>query len=130
MASNVPLGQVRDVVIAYILGRCEGAAGVASVIFRWGGLVGSLTGPQEVAQEECILSAQKVVAESGEDNRFWLRVLKGLYDMDVITEDAVFAWYKSSASRKVGGEAGKKLWVGAKPFVEALMEDSDEEESD
>lgn len=89
-----------------------------------------MTGPQEAAQEECILSAQKVVAESGEDNRFWLRVLKGFYDMDVITEDAVFAWYKSPASRSVGGEGGKKLWAGAKPFVEALMEESDEEESD
>lgn len=101
------------------------------MIARWGGLISSLTGSEEEEMSAGLLCAQKYVAENGGDLRFFSRVLKAFYEQDVVTEEAVFAWYKSAASRNVGGEAGKKLWAGAKPFVEALLEeDSDEDESD
>jgi translation initiation factor eIF-2B subunit epsilon len=131
MASNVPLGQVRDVVISFILARCETTASVPAIIKRWGGLVGSLTGNQEEAMADSILTVQRVVAESGKETNFFLRVLKGFYEQDVVSEEAVFGWYKSAAARMTGGEAGRELWSGSKPFVQFLMESSsDEEESD
>ncbi|GAA5949819.1 hypothetical protein JCM21900_004211 [Sporobolomyces salmonicolor] len=134
MASNVPLGEVRAVVIPYILARCDGANGAAAVLDRWGGLIANLTGEQEEAMVDCVLVAQKYVAqEGGGDLRFWLRVLKGFYETDVVTDEAVFAWYKSGKARATAGEAGKALWAGSRPFLEALQdddEDSDEENSD
>lgn len=138
MASNVPLGQVRDVVISYLIGKCrEGTTtGVAGLIERWGGLISSLTGDQVDAMRDCILRSQVVVAEEKGGNPvdvgFFLRLLKGFYEQDVVSEEAVLEWYKSAESRNVAGEAGKKLWTGAKPFVEWLMQEdeSDEEEED
>ncbi|GAA5909439.1 hypothetical protein JCM5296_000571 [Sporobolomyces johnsonii] len=134
MASNVPLGEVRAVVIPYILARCDGANGAAAVLDRWGGLIANLTGEQEEAMVDCVLVAQTYVAhEGGGDLRFWLRVLKGFYETDVVTDEAVFAWYKSGKARATAGEVGKALWAGSRPFLEALQEDdedSEEEDSD
>lgn len=126
MASNVPLGEVRDVVIPFILKRCNGAGGVATTIERWGGLISSLTGNQQDAMADSLLAVQRFVIEhSAGDLRFFLRVLKAFYEEDVVTEEAVFAWYQSKSSRD-GGEM-MKLWTGAKPFVEALTAESESE---
>ena len=80
---------------------------------------------------DSILTVQRVVAESGKETNFFLRVLKGFYEQDVVSEEAVFGWYKSAAARTTGGDVGRELWSGSKPFVQFLMESSsDEEESD
>jgi translation initiation factor eIF-2B subunit epsilon len=82
---------------------------------------------------DCLVLAQKFIAEEAQgDMRFWLRVLKGFYETDVVTDDAVFGWYKSVKARNTAGEVGKALWQGSRPFLEALQEDddSDEEEED
>jgi translation initiation factor eIF-2B subunit epsilon len=134
MASNVPLGRVREFVIPYILSRCDGT-NVSETIARWGGLVANLTGEGEDAMKDCLLIAQKFVAEramagAAPDLRFFLRVLRGFYDEDVVSDEAAFAWYKSVEARSVGGEAGRTLWAGSKPFLEALAEDSDDEEEE
>lgn len=126
MASNVPLGEVRDVVIPFILKSCDGPNGIASVIERWGGLIASLTGNQEEAMSDTLLSVQKFVLEvKNGDVRFFLRTLKAFYEEDVVTEEAVFAWYKSKPSRMGAGNLA--LWNSAKPFVEALAEESETE---
>lgn len=137
MASNVPLGEVREFVIPYILERCgEGAKDASAVLDRWGGLVANLTGDQEPAMEHCLLIAQRWIAgewarESEQvDVRFFLRVLKGFYETDVVTDEAAFGWYKSAEARTVGGEKGRALWAGSKPFLEAIAEDSDSEEDE
>lgn len=131
MASNMPLAIVRDFVIPYVLEKCVTSAGVKGMITRWGGLVSSLTGSEESEMAAGLLCAQRYVAEKkGGDLKFFSLVLRGFYEEDVVTEEAVLSWYKSKAARMVPGE-GKKLWDGAKPFIEALMEeDSDEDESD
>lgn len=132
MASNVPLGQVRELVIPYILARCDGANNASAVMERWGGLVGNLTGDQDEAMQDCLVIAQKWISEQpGPANvRFFLRVLKGMYEEAGVTDEAVFAWYKSVAARTTGGEIGKALWAGSKPFLEALAEDSDDEDDE
>lgn len=137
MASNVPLGEVRQFVIPYILERCgEGAKDASAVLDRWGGLVANLTGDQEEAMEHCLLIAQRWIAEEWAkeseqvDVRFFLRVLKGFYETDVVTDEAAFGWYKSTEARSVGGEKGRVLWAGSKPFLEAIAESSDDEEDD
>ncbi|KAK4703891.1 translation initiation factor eIF-2B subunit epsilon, partial [Phenoliferia sp. Uapishka_3] len=132
MASNVPLGQVRDVVVPFVLAKASDATKVPALIKRWGGLIESLTGEQEDAMRDTLISAQKFAASrEGEDKHLILwfqRVLKAFYEEDIVSDDAVFAWYKFPLARTVGGEKGRKLWVGAKPFIEALAEDSDEED--
>ncbi|GAA6034875.1 hypothetical protein JCM8097_009345 [Rhodosporidiobolus ruineniae] len=131
MASNVALGEVRAVVIPYVLKRCDGAARAAEVLERWGGLVANLTGDQEEAMVDCLVVAQRFVAtEGGADVRFWLRVLKGFYETDVVSDEAVFGWYKSVKARTTGGEEGKKLWAASRPFLEAIQEDDDDDEED
>ena len=127
MASNVPLDKVREVVIPFILKRCVDANGVASIIERWGGLITSLTASQEDAMIDSLHSVQKfVVQQQGGDKRFFLRVLKGFYEEDVVSEEAVFKWYKSKQARD--GEGELALWNSAKPFVEALAEEESESE--
>lgn len=135
MASNVPLGQVRELVVPYILARCgPNGANAAATLERWGGLIANLTGDQEEAMEHCIVVAQAWVAEQQPtapvDVRFFLRVLKGFYETDVVTDDAAFAWYKSAAARTTAGERGRALWTGSKPFLEAIAADSDDEDED
>ncbi|GAA5835110.1 hypothetical protein JCM9279_007202 [Rhodotorula babjevae] len=133
MASNVPLGEVRAVVIPYVLRRCEGAAGASTLLARWGGLLANLTGEQEEAMVDSLLAAQDFVATEGEgDARLWLRVLKGFYETDVVSDEAVFVWYKDPRARSTAGDEGKKLWAASRPFLEAIQDDddSDEEEDD
>ncbi|POY72520.1 hypothetical protein BMF94_4346 [Rhodotorula taiwanensis] len=137
MASNVPLNEVRAVVVPYVLRRAGGAAGAADTLDRWGGLIASLTGDQDDAMVDCVLRAQEFVAAGDIDSgvapgdvRMWLRVLKGFYENDVVSDDAVFAWYKSVDARKVGGDEGRKLWAASRPFLEAIQDDDDDEDDD
>ncbi|GAA5998409.1 translation initiation factor eIF2B catalytic subunit epsilon [Rhodotorula paludigena] len=131
MASNVDLGEVRRVVVPYVLRRCGGAAGAGAVLARWGGLVANLTGEQEDAMVDCLLVAQEFVATEGAgDARFWLRVLKGFYETDVVSDEGVFAWYKSAKARATAGDEGKKLWGASRPFLEAIQEDEDDDEDE
>ncbi|GAA5946869.1 hypothetical protein JCM3765_002052 [Sporobolomyces pararoseus] len=131
MASNVDLGQVRAIAVPYLLKRCDGATNATETIERWGGLIANLTGDSEEAMMDCLVLAQKFIAEEAKgDMRFWLRVLKGFYETDVVTDDAVFSWYKSVKARNTAGEVGKALWQGSRPFLEALQEDDDSEEEE
>ncbi|SGY47010.1 BQ5605_C001g00486 [Microbotryum silenes-dioicae] len=132
MASNVPLTKVRQVVIPFVLKNCLVEADKTLIVLeRWGGLIANLTAEQEEGMKDSLLIAQRWVAEQVEDEkegmRMWLRVLKAFYEADVVDDESVFAWYKSSEARTVGGEVGRKLWAGAKPFLEAIAQDSDED---
>ncbi|GAA5905565.1 translation initiation factor eIF2B catalytic subunit epsilon [Sporobolomyces salmoneus] len=131
MASNVDLGQVRAIAVPYLLKRCDGATNATETIDRWGGLIANLTGDSEEAMMDCLVLAQTFIAEEAKgDMRFWLRVLKGFYETDVVTDDAVFGWYKSVKARTTAGEVGKTLWQGSRPFLEALQEDDDDSEEE
>lgn len=133
MASNVDLAEVRKIVIPYLLRRAErNSAAVPALVARWGGLVSSLTGEGERAMVHCLLEVQRFVAVQLEgDMRFFLLTLKGFYEEDVVTDDSVFAWYKDPRAREVGEEAERKLWAGARGFVEMIAEsDSDEDDED
>jgi len=132
MASNVDLSEVRKIVIPYLLRRAErNSALVPQLVERWGGLVSSLTGEGEGAMVHCLLEVQRFVATQLDgDMRFFLLTLKGFYEEDVVTDDAVFAWYKDPQAREVGDEAGRKLWAGARGFVEMIAESDDDSEDD
>jgi translation initiation factor eIF-2B subunit epsilon len=131
MASNVPLGEVRAVVVPYVLERCDGANNAAATLERWGGLIANLTGESEEAMVDCLLLAQEHVAIAGEaDVRFWLRVLKGFYETDVVSDEGVFAWYKSAKARATAGDEGKKLWAASRPFLEAIQDDDSDDDSE
>lgn len=133
MASNVDLAEVRKIVVPYLLRRAErNSALVPQLVERWGGLISSLTGEGEGAMVHCILEAQRFVATQLDgDMRFFLLTLKGFYEEDVVTDDSVFAWYKDPRAREVGDDMGRKLWAGARGFVEMIAEsDSDDDEDD
>lgn len=131
MASNVALGEVRAVVIPYVLERCDGAANAAATLERWGGLIANLTGESEEAMVDCLLVAQEHVAVAGgADVRFWLRVLKGFYETDVVSDEGVFAWYRSAKARATAGDEGKKLWAASRPFLEAIQDDDSDDDSE
>lgn len=139
MASNVPLEKVREVVVPFLLNKGVTSSGsdVGKTIERWGGILANLTGEEQSSMKHCLKLSQKWCSEQsgpGGELRFFLKVLKGFYEEDVVNEDAVFEWYKSEEARNsIGGEKGKELWKGSKVFIEALMQDDDsdeEEESD
>lgn len=139
MASNVTLGRVREVVIPFILKRCQGlsAEALAEMIERWGGLITSLTGENEEAMMDCLFSAQKYMMEitattpaTINELKFFLRILKSFYEEDIVSEEAVFGWYKSKLSRGMGvGADGTSnyFWQGSKGFVTALAEAEDDD---
>lgn len=140
MASNVTLGRVREVVIPFILKRCQGlsAEALSELIERWGGLISSLTGENEDAMIDCLFSVQKYVMDSiaattptTNELKFFLRILKSFYEEDIVSEDAIFGWYKSKLSRGMGttGEVTNSFWSGSKGFVTALAE-AEEDDSD
>lgn len=55
-------------------------------------------------------------------------VLHCLYEEDVVSEDAVFKWFKDNSGEDP--DFGMSLRKKVKPFLEWLQEDSDDDESD
>lgn len=141
MASNVSLGEVRDVVVHFLCMRFEKgcapdvamkerAKGMSALVGRWGPLLEALGQMGEEEMVGSILSLQKWCSEDESRVRRFPLWLKVFYEEDVVDGDAVIEWWKVSGTEAAGGEPGKKARELAMPLVKALAEDSSEEESD
>ncbi|TIB31051.1 hypothetical protein E3P84_03074 [Wallemia ichthyophaga] len=135
MASNVPLGEVRKVVVDFCLSKVETEAGegvqaykaVEDVLGRWAPLVVEMT--KEDQTHTVLLAQQFCAIHHASHANIFLAVLRALYEYEIVTEDAFFAWYKLDQARADGGI--KSLWDKSRRFIEALLEaESESEESE
>jgi len=141
MASNVPLEQVKDAVIATLVDRIanigEAGAGqrqaVHGVLARWGQLINRLGGANPVEtihmlQRHCVFSPR--VSLFGQ-------ILAALYQYDVVDEEDIHAWHHSTAARGLDAKQAdeqdslKKTWlVGGQLIAQLAQQSSDEDESE
>ena len=83
------------------------------------------------AQADCLEAVEDFCVGNEAMERVASKVLHLLYDIDVVSEDAILKWYEGETDavevRSKGFGAGFRK--GVKPFIEWLQE-SEEEESD
>lgn len=141
MASNVPLHRVRQLVLPYLCDQVKISPAaktmkevfepIETVFERWGGLLRSLTGDGESAQADAILDLQKWCSGKTPKEAKWFALfLKAMYDEDIVTEEAIVAWFKHPQSRTIGDEMGKIARESGKKYLESLMEEDDDDEDE
>lgn len=144
MSTNVPLSEVRKIVVEQVLSRCDATDSrkTASWLDRWSGLVSAVTtGSGEQEGKEVIDVMQSYCASHGNGSMMGLFVplMKKFYNDDVLSDEAIIAWWKSPSSRDggYGGVEGAgarerrvELRRRGEAVVRAVVEDSDEEDED
>ena len=73
------------------------------------------------AQSDCLSALETFCLDESHFLPIVAKIIHILYDKEIVSDEAVFKWFKNSNS---------KVKDKAKPFVEWLEEDEDEEESD
>ncbi|KAH7107522.1 nucleotide-diphospho-sugar transferase [Auriculariales sp. MPI-PUGE-AT-0066] len=135
MSSNVQHGQVRDVVVRFLLDKVDISgdaaaqkASIERIVGRWGPLLpqlGALDGQETVTllQHHC---ARPPYAE------LFAHILSTFYKHDVIFEEDVVAWHKQLASRGAEGSDERQCWQRGGQFVKYLasLESDDEEDEE
>jgi translation initiation factor eIF-2B subunit epsilon len=165
MAENMGWSDVRAVVVEEVLGVCV-REGVKSGL-KWGSLLGMLVlektrradtvevlGMLQVRLLGVVKSEGRVLTclivqdhlaglqqnPSTLSTKILVPLIKHLYDSDILEEEAILAWWDSSAKRKgkdafgvLFGEAHEKIRRAVEPLVRWLQEaeeDSEDDDSD
>ena len=138
MASNVPPGEVRRMVVSFLLGRCavDKAKETADLLDHWGPLL------QEVAQDdqvEALALIQSYCAVHVTHTRLFLPLLKKVYNDELVSDESILAWWKHPSSRRVVYEDHDtedahqivlELRKRAEPVVRHILEDDDDDDDD
>ena len=116
MASNVPPSEVRRVVIAFVLARCdvERPKETADLLDKWGPLFREVSHDDQV---EAIAVMQSYCAMHLTHMRLFLPLLKKAYNDEMVSDDAILAWWRHPSRRKVVYELDEKREVAVKPVV-------------
>ncbi|KAL1924486.1 uncharacterized protein VTP21DRAFT_4140 [Calcarisporiella thermophila] len=136
MAFNTTFHDLREIVIPWVSKRVDFGAdldrSVRAVLKRWGSLIGKVAQDEE-DQVDALLILQHHCAENSLPVKFFLLAMKNLYELEVLDEDSILAWYYSETS-KSGSAAERQLRDKAIVFIkwleEAEEEDDDDEEDD
>lgn len=139
MASNVPPGEVRKVVVSFLLGRCsvERAKETADLLDHWGPLL------QEVAQDdqvEALALMQSYCALHLSHTRLFLPLLKKVYNDEIVSDEAILTWWRHPSSRHVvlhdehnkadAQQVVLELRKRAEPVVRHILETDDDDDED
>ena len=143
MASNVPPSEVRRVVIAFVLSRCsvEQAKETADLLDQWGPLLREVSHDDQV---EALAVMQSFCALNVTHTRLLLPLLKKVYNDEIVSDDAILAWWRHPSSRRLAYSVDEKRAAAATPVVLELrkraepvvrhilesLESSEEEEDD
>ncbi|CAH7668258.1 hypothetical protein PPACK8108_LOCUS2741 [Phakopsora pachyrhizi] len=127
MASNVSQSRFRSVVLGRV---CKLVHSEPSKLKKWGSLIKNLLGNDENLEdmEEVLLDLQRWSCENLKEDRlkFFSKILQYFYNEDVVTEEGIARWFKSSQSKVICGDEGLKLREVGGKMLQMLM-DADEE---
>ncbi|KAH7340806.1 nucleotide-diphospho-sugar transferase [Rhizoctonia solani] len=136
MASNVPLPQVREAVINYIIQKLSdedaGRPEVKKVFTRWGALLKQIGGYDEA---ETLLQFQRACSKTPERSRLFPAVLTELYQNELIEEDGLTEWFIDPQSKGANSRLNPELHapydqlrvIGGQLLQQLRAQDSEEE---
>ncbi|KDN51738.1 hypothetical protein RSAG8_00286, partial [Rhizoctonia solani AG-8 WAC10335] len=139
MASNVPLPQVREAVIAFIIQKLsdEGAGRpeLKKMFGRWGGLLKQIGGYDEA---ETLLQFQRACCKTPERSRLFPAVLTELYQNELIEEDGLTDWFMDPQSKGANSRLNSDFHasydqlrvIGGQLLQQLRAQDSESEETD
>ncbi|WWD22647.1 hypothetical protein CI109_107140 [Kwoniella shandongensis] len=142
MGYNAGLDRAREEVVKFFISKIDVSTGSAAAILkstmtiwsRWGPLAADLS-PDLT---NIALDTQAYCVNTASHNPWFGIILRGLYEVDVLSEEDLVEWRSLSASKGEGAknEEEKKKWAEVyakgKTYVDVLeqMESDDEDESE
>lgn len=128
MASNVSLRDVQKVVVETLLDRCKPTdpKSVQALVIRWGKLIAQVSQDDEM---QAVVVMQSYCAFHSAKMNLFVPLLKLFYNEDVVSDEAIVAWWRSKASQS-GNEKMLDLRTRAQGVVRYILEDDDEEEEE
>jgi hypothetical protein len=133
--SNPLLNVICGVIDVVLLERSSTAARIApehvqTILTNWRVLIENFSSRFGIALQRELLDGSAAAFRS--NGRLLMYIWKGLYDMDVLEEDAILQWATCIRSNIADGKDDGVLWGDVREFVEWLeqAEEEDDEESD
>lgn len=128
MASNVSLRDVQKVVVETLLDRCKPTdpKSVQALVVRWGKLIAQVSQDDE---QQAVVVMQSYCASNPAKTNLFVPLLKLFYNEDVVSDEAIVAWWRSKASQ-TGNEKMLDLRTRAQGVVRYILEDDDDDEDD
>ncbi|KAF9521193.1 hypothetical protein BS47DRAFT_1378549 [Hydnum rufescens UP504] len=137
MASNVPLGAVKEVVVEFIASRIQLSDSAAEqkklvnrIIDRWGGLIQGIGGEDPV---ETIVLLQAYCAKTPVRLKLFGNVLAAFYNADVVEDEDIKLWLLDSRSKyavDTPGDTCRKQGVILFKAIEAQSSEDDDDDDD
>ncbi|KAJ3299908.1 hypothetical protein HK104_006059 [Borealophlyctis nickersoniae] len=127
MAMNITFHDLRSVVVPALVNMIDlsnAQGSTASVLKRWGKLIQKFTHGEEDQLDVLEILQDYFADNPSQASKIMLHLLRYMYDLDIVEEDAIFSWHASAEPR---------LRDLATPFVKWLKtadEESDEEDDD
>ncbi|KAK0557354.1 translation initiation factor eIF-2B epsilon subunit, GEF [Tilletia horrida] len=139
MASNVTLLELRATVLAFLMGKATramrgqsgqaAAAAFGKVWSRWGGLVRAVA--SEVPdQVQVVTLLQTYCATHPAATKLFVPTLKLFYNEDVVEDEAIIDWWRSTASRSAAPKGLSAPGFGVSAADEAGNDAEDEEDDE
>ncbi|PWN35742.1 nucleotide-diphospho-sugar transferase [Meira miltonrushii] len=128
MASNVSLRDVQKVVVETLLDRCKPAdpKSVQALVVRWGKLIAQVSQDDE---QQAVVVMQSYCASHPAKINLFVPLLKLFYNEDVVSDEAIVAWWRSKASQ-TGNEKMLDLRTRAQGVIRYILEDDDDEDEE
>ncbi|MCO5588355.1 hypothetical protein L7F22_042310 [Adiantum nelumboides] len=128
MASNVSLRDVQKVVVETLLDRCQPTdpKAVQALVTRWGKLIAQVSQDDEM---QAVVVMQSYCALHSAKTNLFVPLLKLFYNEDVVSDEAIVAWWRSKASQ-TGNEKMLDLRTRAQGVVRYILEDDDDDDEE
>ncbi|KAF8319424.1 nucleotide-diphospho-sugar transferase [Clavulina sp. PMI_390] len=132
MASNVPIDAVREVIVAFLVGKVpldspDVKKAATAMIARWGGLLGAIGSEKP---SETLLILQNYCIAHPDRSKLFSQVLVAFYNQDIVEEDDVKAWILDKRAKHAVGSPGEALRTTGLLFLRQLSEEDEEDDDD
>lgn len=139
MASNVPPGEVRKVVISFVLSHCavDQPRETAALLDHWGPLIREVAHDDQV---EALAVMQSFCALHVSHTKLFGPLLTKVYNDEMVSDEAILAWWRHPSSRQVvldsetpsvqAQQVVLELRKRAEPVVRHILEGSDESDEE
>lgn len=138
MASNVPPGEVRKVVITFVLHHCsvDQPRETAALLDHWGPLIREVAHDDQI---EALAVMQSFCAVHLSHTKLFVPLLTKVYNDEMVSDEAILAWWRHPSSRQLVLESQSpsqaqqvvpELRKRAEPVLRHILEDSEDEDED